>query len=235
MQFDIPARRIIGPAGEIPVLPDDLVVSRLAMLIEGQCEGLGAAKAAEKLDLSKQRYFQLLKLYREHGSAGLQGHKPGPKRNYVRTNEVVSQVIRQRFLIRTPQSTSSRRNSARPASRSVFVVSSASSRSTAFKKKLYRYRPGSEPAIEVRTNRKRTKPVPCDPRSIEHGVRQFLADKAMGNLAGIWLLIPELLCRGLGLGMWLDRQSPKHVGPRLALQLIHEAGCAAPDCGKAAP
>ena len=98
MQFDIPAHRIIGPAGELPVLPDDLVVSRLAMLIEGQCEGLGAAKAAEKLDLSKQRYFQLLKLYREQGSAGLQGHKPGPKRNYVRTDEVVRQVIRHRFL-----------------------------------------------------------------------------------------------------------------------------------------
>jgi hypothetical protein len=68
------------------------------MLIEGQCEGLGAAKAAEKLDLSKQRYFQLLKLYRELGSAGLQGHKPGPKRDYVRTDELVRQVIRHRFL-----------------------------------------------------------------------------------------------------------------------------------------
>ena len=98
MQFDIPACRIVGPAGELPVLPDDLVVSRLAMLIEGQCEGAGAAKAAEKLGLSKQRYFQLLRLYREHGSAGLQGHKPGPKRNYVRTDEVVRQVIRHRFL-----------------------------------------------------------------------------------------------------------------------------------------
>jgi transposase len=98
VQFDIPARRIFGPAGEIPVLPDDVVVARLAMLIEGQCEGLGAAKAAEKLDLSKQRYFQLLKLYREQGSAGLQGHKPGPKGNYVRSDELVRQVIRHRFL-----------------------------------------------------------------------------------------------------------------------------------------
>jgi hypothetical protein len=94
----------------------------------------------------------------------------------------------------------------------------------AFKKKLHRYRPGSEPAIEVRTNRKRTKPVPCDPRSIEHGVRQFLADKVMGNLAGIWLLVPELL----RLGAWdlvcgWTGQGPQRVGPRLALQLIHEA------------
>ena len=29
-------------------------------------------------------------------------------------------------------------------------------------------------------------------------MRQFLADKAMGNLAGIWLLLPELL----RLGAW---------------------------------
>jgi hypothetical protein len=99
-----------------------------------------------------------------------------------------------------------------------------SSRNTAFKKKLYRYRPGFEPPIEVRTNRKRTKPVPCDPKSIERGVRQFLADKAMGNLAGIWLLVPELL----RLGAWdlvcaWTTQRPERVEPRLALQLIHEA------------
>ena len=65
----MPAHRVIGLAGELPILRDDLVVSRLAMLIEGQCEGIGAVKAAAKLDLSKQRDFQLLKLYREHGSA----------------------------------------------------------------------------------------------------------------------------------------------------------------------
>ena len=98
MQFDARAHLIIGPAGELPVRPDDLVASRLAVLIEGQCEGFGAAKAAEKLGLSKQRYFQLFKLYREQGTTGLQPHKPGPKHNYVRTDEVVRQIIRHRFL-----------------------------------------------------------------------------------------------------------------------------------------
>jgi hypothetical protein len=94
----------------------------------------------------------------------------------------------------------------------------------AFKKKLHRYRPGPEPTIEARATRTRTKPVPADPRSIEHGVRQFLADKAMGNLAGIWLLVPELL----RLGAWdlvcgWTARPPERVEPRLALQLIHEA------------
>jgi hypothetical protein len=46
----------------------------------------------------KYIYFQLRILYREHGSPGLLGQKPGPKRNYVRTDEVVRQVIRHRFL-----------------------------------------------------------------------------------------------------------------------------------------
>jgi hypothetical protein len=93
-----------------------------------------------------------------------------------------------------------------------------------YKKKLYRYRPDPEPTIEVRATQTRTKPVACDPRGIEHGVRQFLADKAMGNLAGIWLLAPELLRLGawdLVCG-WTERQ-PQRVEPRLALQLIHEA------------
>ena len=93
-----------------------------------------------------------------------------------------------------------------------------------FKKKLHRYRPGPEPTIEVQTNRTRTKPIACDPCSIEHGVRQLLADKVTGNLAGIWLLVPELL----RLGAWdlvrgWTKQKPEQVNPRLALQLIHEA------------
>ena len=46
----------------------------------------------------------------------------------------------------------------------------------------------------------------------------------MGNLVGIWLLIPELLRLGVWdlVCGWTD-QSPLRVGPRLALQLIHEA------------
>lgn len=98
MLFDWTTQRITGPAGELAVHDDDLVVQRFAMLVEGQCEGLGAARAAQKLGLSKQRYYQLLKAYNEQGSAGLVGQKTGPKRDYVRTGELVRQVIRHRFL-----------------------------------------------------------------------------------------------------------------------------------------
>lgn len=98
MHFDLSEQLIIGPSGQLAVHPDDEVVQRLIMLIEGQCEGLGAAQAAAKHGLSVQRYFQLLRLYRQHGAAAMQSRKPGPKANYVRTEEVTRQVIRHRFL-----------------------------------------------------------------------------------------------------------------------------------------
>jgi Transposase DDE domain len=94
----------------------------------------------------------------------------------------------------------------------------------AFKKNLYRYRPGPEPPLETQTTKARTTPTPCDPASIERGVRQLLADKATGNLAGVWLLVPELL----RLGAWdlvcsWTASCPQRVQPRLALQLSYEA------------
>ena len=74
-----------------------------------------------------------------------------------------------------------------------------------------------------RSNRKQRR-EPCDCVALERGVRQRLADKVSGTLAGLWLLIPEHLRLGtwdLLLG-WSGRPTPS-VEPRLALQLIHEA------------
>jgi transposase len=98
MHFDMRDHQLIGSGGQLSVRPDDEITKRLAMLFEGQCEGLGAAQAAAKYGFSSQRYFQLLKLFREQGAVALQSQKPGPKTNYVRTEEVTRQVIRHRFL-----------------------------------------------------------------------------------------------------------------------------------------
>lgn len=94
----------------------------------------------------------------------------------------------------------------------------------AFKKKLYRYRPKPEPPIETQRTKKRLKPEPCDPTSLERGVRQLLADKISGNMVGLWLLVPE----HLRLGTWQlvcgwTGQPGERIEPRIALQLIHEA------------
>lgn len=98
MRFDRPQLLIVGDAGDLAVPSDDEITPRLLMLIEGQCEGLGANAAAEKYDISRSRYFQLLKLFQEKGAAGLVSQKRGPKSSYVRTDELVRQVIRHRFL-----------------------------------------------------------------------------------------------------------------------------------------
>ena len=98
MRFELPERRVVGPAGELAVPTDDEITPRLMMLLEGECEGLGAAEAARKHGLTRQRYYQVLKQFEEQGALALQTQKRGPKTNYVRTDEVERQVIRHRFL-----------------------------------------------------------------------------------------------------------------------------------------
>jgi transposase len=96
--FDLDQQTLVGSAGSLLVLDDDEITRKLAMLIEGECEGLGPTKAAQKFSFSKQRYFQLRGTFHEHGALALRSQKRGPKRNYRRTEEVVRQIIRHRFL-----------------------------------------------------------------------------------------------------------------------------------------
>ena len=77
---------------------DDEITRKLAMLIEGECQGLGPLRAARKFGFSKQRYFQLRHAFHEGGALALQSKKRGPRRNYRRTDEAVRQIIRHRFL-----------------------------------------------------------------------------------------------------------------------------------------
>ncbi len=96
--FDFDNLSLVGSAGSLDVLNDDEITRKLAMLIEGDCEGLGPAQAAKKYQFSRQRYFQLRTAFREGGALALLSQKRGPKHNYRRTDEVIRQVIRHRFL-----------------------------------------------------------------------------------------------------------------------------------------
>jgi transposase len=87
-----------GPKGSLPVREDDEITFKLAMLFEGQCEGLGPIKAAQKFGYTRQRYYQILRQFMDQGAEGLKRGKTGPKKNYRRTDEVVRQIIRYRFL-----------------------------------------------------------------------------------------------------------------------------------------
>ncbi len=89
---------LTGPKGSILLRDDDEITLKLAMLFEGECEGIGASKAAQKFGLTRQRYYQILQLFKNHGAEALKSRKRGPQGNYRRTDEVVRQVIRYRFL-----------------------------------------------------------------------------------------------------------------------------------------
>lgn len=87
-----------GPKGSLQIQSDDHVALRLAMLYEGKCTDLGSTKAAKKYGYTKQRFSQLFQAFSKNGSLGLQPQNPGPKKNYVRTENVINQIIRLRFL-----------------------------------------------------------------------------------------------------------------------------------------
>ncbi len=98
LSFSNSSSTLLGPSGSLPVPQDDEVTRKLAMLFEGQCQGLGPTQAARKYGYSKQRYFQLLHLLQAQGAAALKSKPRGPISNYRRTDELVRQVIRHRFL-----------------------------------------------------------------------------------------------------------------------------------------
>ena len=92
------AATLVGSAGSLLIPSEDEITLKLAMLYEGKCEGLGPTHAAEKFGYSKQRFFQLLHRFQEQGALGLASLPRGPKTNYRRTQEMVRQIIRYRFL-----------------------------------------------------------------------------------------------------------------------------------------
>jgi hypothetical protein len=96
--MDLDTSSLIGPQGCLSVPAEDEVTCKLAMLIEGECMGLGPSRAAQKYGYSRQRYFQLRHVFLHQGAVALQNRKRGPRRNYRRTEEVVRQIIRFRFL-----------------------------------------------------------------------------------------------------------------------------------------
>ncbi len=98
MQFDAESQALVGSHGSLPVAQSDEIARKFAMLLEGECEGLGPLEAARKHGYTKQRYFQLRRHYQEQGAIGLLSKPRGPKTQYRRTSELQRQVIRHRFL-----------------------------------------------------------------------------------------------------------------------------------------
>jgi transposase len=88
--FDLDLSKLNIPA-------DDKTTRKLMMLIEGTY-GIGVKASIAKYGYSEQRYYQLLKAFKKEGVQALVDQKRGPKTNRVRSEKVIGQIIRLRFL-----------------------------------------------------------------------------------------------------------------------------------------
>ena len=99
MRLELPERRIVGPAGELIFPPDDVITPRLIMLIEGQCEGLGAAEAAAQARPQQAAIFSSCSnsiVNREAQDS--KATSPAPNATMSAPTRSIRQVIRHRFL-----------------------------------------------------------------------------------------------------------------------------------------
>ena len=214
---------LVGPCGKLAIRNDDPITRKLAMLFDGECTELGPLAAARKYGFTKQRYFQLRHTFCEQGAIGLQNHKRGPKRPSRRTDAIVCQVLRHRFL--DPDASAKVIAQKLCQARHPISISSVERvfRRYGLQKKLY-VPPTPPPRIETQCTKQHPASYLADPISLERGWRQNVADKVSGTCVGLWLLIPE----HLRLGTWdllcgWTHQTPERVEPRLAMQLVHEA------------
>ncbi len=76
---------------------DDALSLKLLMLVEGVF-GQGVKHSVNKYGYTPQRYYQLLKAFQEFGSAALLDQKRGPKQKSRRSEQMMQQTIRHRFL-----------------------------------------------------------------------------------------------------------------------------------------
>ena len=76
---------------------NDSLGMKLAMLFEGHCT-IGVQESIKKYGYTEQRYYQLLLKFNEGGASALLDGKTGSDKQPVRTKEIVSQIIRLRFL-----------------------------------------------------------------------------------------------------------------------------------------
>ena len=76
---------------------NDKLARKFAMLFEGQCT-IGDYGAIKKYGYTEQSYYQLFKKYKQGGLGALIDQKRGSTKKPVRTDGLVKQIIRMRFL-----------------------------------------------------------------------------------------------------------------------------------------
>ena len=86
-----------GPGGTLPIRHGDRAAIDLAMLIAGETSGRPLDDVLSEFNRSRSTYFEKLRLFREHGLAGLLPHPSGPRRPWRRSMSVVAQIVMARL------------------------------------------------------------------------------------------------------------------------------------------
>ena len=87
--------------GAIPlsVSLDDPIAWKLLMLFEAASSKEGRIEdIAGKFGYTREHFYIIKKAFDANGSLGLTNKPSGPKSNYIRTDNIVKQIIRHRFL-----------------------------------------------------------------------------------------------------------------------------------------
>ncbi len=86
--------RVIGPGGELPLRTDDPLVRNFLLLLLGE---VGGNTARDSLSIfgyrSRATYYEKLKRYLKGGMAALLPERPGPRRKWRRSDEVVRAIV----------------------------------------------------------------------------------------------------------------------------------------------
>jgi transposase len=77
---------------------NDTLAKKMFMLFEYYNNKLSPQELAKKYSISRAGFYLIKNAYENNGTNGLIAKKKGPKRNYVRTENIKNLVIRYKFI-----------------------------------------------------------------------------------------------------------------------------------------
>lgn len=80
------------------ISPNDKLSLKVNMVMEYIYGEVSINYIREKYGYTKQRFFQILSLYKRHGINALIAQKTGPKNNRIRTENIENLIVRYKFL-----------------------------------------------------------------------------------------------------------------------------------------
>ncbi|HEY5536774.1 MAG TPA: helix-turn-helix domain containing protein [Ignavibacteria bacterium] len=80
------------------IFRDDKFSLKVNMIMEYIYSGVSIRYIREKYGYTKQRFFQILSIYKQHGIEALMTQKTGPKKNRIRTENTENLIVRYKFL-----------------------------------------------------------------------------------------------------------------------------------------